>query len=190
MADGSKKMTWEDIMHLPEETRPEIIGGVPYYKQAVRKPHGVTHGEIRVALHPATRSDLRHGWLITLDEDIQLSPQSYVRPDLAGWRLSRVVVGADQWPTTQLPDWVCEILSPTNASYDRTTKMAAYAQAGIPWAWLADPAEKTVEVYELVASRWTLVGCYGVADTLAMPPFDETVVVVADLFPTLPSTEK
>ena len=186
MADGGKKVTWEDIMHLPEETRPEIIGGVPYQKSAVKQGHGVTHSQLVAAVHPATRGGLRNGWLITIDQDVRLSPDAYVRPDLAGWRLCRVVIDADQWPTTQLPDWVCEVLSPTNATHDRTTKMAAYAQAGVPWAWLADPDQKTVEVFELVAGCWTRVGCYGPADTLAMPPFDETVVVVADLFPVLP----
>ena len=182
MADGSCKVTWEEIMHLPEETRPEIIDGYPFQKSAVKRGHAVTHGAIREALGPAMRLGLRDGWLITIEEDVRLSPTAYVRPDLAGWRLSRLAAGVDEWPTTQLPDWVCEVLSPSNAAYDRGPKMAAYARAGVPWAWLADPDQRTVEVFELVAGRWTLVGCYGVDDTLALRPFDETVVVVADLF--------
>ena len=34
-----------------------------------------------------------------------------------------------------MPDWVCEILSPANASYDRGPKLAAYARAGGPGGW-------------------------------------------------------
>ena len=124
------------------------------------------------------------------EPDIKLGESDYARADIAGWRLSRLTEDTDEWPTTLLPDWVCEVLSSSNASFDRTTKMAAYAQAGVPWAWLADPDQKTVEVFELVATCWTRVGCYGPEDTLAMPPFDETVVVVADLFPVLPGPEK
>ena len=187
MADGNRNMSWGDIMHLPDETRPEIIDGNPYQKSAVKRGHSFTHRRISAALDPATRRDVRDGWLITIEEDVQLTPSSYVRPDMAGWRLSRLAADTDEWPTTQLPDWVCEILSPNNASYDRGQKMAAYARAGLPWIWIADPDQRTVEVYQLDNARWALVGCYGVEDTLAMQPFDETVVAVADLFPELPA---
>lgn len=187
MADGNRKAVWEDIMDLPEKLGAEIFGGKIYYKAMPRPLHGGTHLRLGALLDPATRLGLRTGWYIANEVDIALSVQDFARPDVAGWRLTRITEGSlDEWPTTLLPDWVCEILSPSNARYDKGTKMTAYAQAGVPWMWIADPAQKTVEVFELVASRWTLVGCYGVDDTLAMPPFDETVVVVADLFPELP----
>ena len=137
MADGSKRMTWEDIMHLPEHLGAEIFGGKIYYKAMPRRRHGLTHRRLGAVLDPATRSGVRDGWHIANETDICLSPSDYARPDMAGWRLSRLTEDTDEWPTALLPDWVCEVLSPTNASYDRGTKMAAYAQAGIPWAGLA-----------------------------------------------------
>ena len=187
MADGNRKATWEDIMHLPDESRPEIIDGNFYQRAMPRRRHGVAQGNVFALLAPATRRDVRDGWLISIETDVRLGPRNFVRPDLAGWRLSRLEPDTDEWPTTQLPDWVCEVLSPNNASYDRGKKMAAYARAGLPWIWIADPDQRTVEVYQLDNARWALVGCYGVEDTLAMQPFDETVVVVADLFPRLPT---
>ena len=42
MADGNRKATWADIMHPPDETRPEIIGGDLYHKAMPRRRHGVT----------------------------------------------------------------------------------------------------------------------------------------------------
>ena len=183
MADGNRNVTWEEIMHLPEETRPEIIDGIAYPKLAVRRAHGVTSVRLGEALGPATRRGVRDGWMIGSDIDVALSATAFVRPDLAGWRLARLSAVPDAWPTTLLPDWVCEILSLSHVSYDRGKKLDAYARAGLPWIWLADPTEKTVEVLQLVAARWVRVGCYGPEDTLALPPFDETVVVVADLFP-------
>ena len=186
MADGTRKASWEDIMHLPDESRPEIIGGNLHHKSATRKPHGLTQRRLSAVLDPATRRDVRDGWQISTETDVALSDGDYVRPDVAGWRLSRLFAETDEWPTTLLPDWVCEILSPNNASYDRGKKMAAYARAGLPWIWIADPDQRTVEVYQLDNARWALVGCYGVEDTLAMQPFDETVVAVADLFPQVP----
>lgn len=53
------------------------------------------------------------------------------------------------------PDWVAEVLSPSTARYDRTTKLAAYERAGVPEIWLIDPIARTVAIYLLAA------GCYG-----------------------------
>ena len=186
MADGNRKATWSDIMHFADQSRPEIIDGNLYQKSAVRRGHSRAAVQLAVALAPAMRHDVRDGWLITYDEDVRLSDHTYVRPDVAGWRLSRLAADTDEWPTTQLPDWVCEILSPNNAGYDRGKKMSAYASAGLPWMWIADPDQRTVEVYELVNARWALLGCYGVADAPILPPFDDIVVVIADLFGATP----
>lgn len=45
------------------------------------------------------------------------------------------------------PDWVAEVLSPSTARYDRTTKLAAYERAGVPEIWLIDPIGRTVAIY-------------------------------------------
>jgi len=80
------------------------------------------------------------------------------------------------------PDWVCEVLSPTTSAYDRGKKATAYAQAGVPWYWIVDPIERTVEVLELLNGRWTISGVYTDGAELALPPFEQTVIVVAELF--------
>lgn len=48
-----------------------------------------------------------------------------------------------------VPDWVCEILSPSSASKDREVKMPIYAHYGVAHAWLVDPLRKTLEAYVL-----------------------------------------
>lgn len=53
------------------------------------------------------------------------------------------------------PDWVTEILSPSTASYDRTTKLHAYERAGVPEIWLIDPTARTVTIYRLAAGHYT-----------------------------------
>ena len=72
-------------------------------------------------------------------------------PDLAGWRTERAI-----WPrgTAYIdvaPDWVCEVLSPSTEAFDRAEKMPAYAQYGVKHAWLVDPENQSLEVYELSA---------------------------------------
>jgi Uma2 family endonuclease len=49
------------------------------------------------------------------------------------------------------PDWIAEVLSPSSASYDRTTKLRAYERAGVPEVWLIDPTVHTVTIYRIAA---------------------------------------
>lgn len=58
------------------------------------------------------------------------------------------------------PDLVIEVLSPSTAKYDRGHKKDVYAAAGIPEYWIADPANKTVEVYALSAGNYVLHDAY------------------------------
>lgn len=44
---------------------------------------------------------------------------------------------------------VVEVLSPGTARYDRNYKMKLYARCGVKEYWLADPANRSVEVYLL-----------------------------------------
>jgi len=51
---------------------------------------------------------------------------------------------------------VTEVLSPGTETVDRKGKMEAYGMMGVAWAWLLDPAERTVEVFENVRGRMEL----------------------------------
>lgn len=53
------------------------------------------------------------------------------------------------------PDWIGEVLSPSTARYDRTTKFSAYERAGVPEVWLIDPGDRTVTIHRLAAGRYT-----------------------------------
>lgn len=47
------------------------------------------------------------------------------------------------------PDWIIEIVSPSNSSYDYITKLNLYADAGVREYWIVDPSKETVFVYYL-----------------------------------------
>jgi len=64
-------------------------------------------------------------------------------PDLAGWRRERMPEIPDP-SFLELPDWVCEVLSPSTAALDRTRKTHRYAAAGVGFVWLLDPAVETL----------------------------------------------
>jgi len=55
---------------------------------------------------------------------------------------------------TVIPDWICEVLSPSTESYDRKVKMPQYAQFNVRYAWLIDPISKYLEAYVLENGNW------------------------------------
>ena len=103
-------------------------------------------------------------------------------PDLAGWRKERL----PQLPQDQrfevVPDWICEILSPSTESKDRRIKMPIYARYGVRFAWLVDPLKQSVEVFSLAGSDWRSSGTYQGTETAALPPFEAVPLDLAGLW--------
>lgn len=61
---------------------------------------------------------------------------------------------------TVVPDWVCEVPSPSSRGFDSVIKMSAYADAGVEWAWLVEPGDLRVDVFRREGkgcrrSRWS-----------------------------------
>ncbi|MCX7993219.1 MAG: Uma2 family endonuclease, partial [Fimbriimonadales bacterium] len=65
------------------------------------------------------------------------------------------------------PDLIAEVLSPSNASYDRVDKLDAYRRAGVPWVWMIDSETLVVEEYQ-----WTPDGYLLVSTTPPTRPFE------------------
>jgi Uma2 family endonuclease len=53
------------------------------------------------------------------------------------------------------PDFVIEILSPSNAYYDLRLKKAIYEQIGVREYWIVDPMERSIDCYENSANGFT-----------------------------------
>lgn len=83
---------------------------------------------------------------------------------------------------TALPDWVCEILSPSTALLDRGRKLAIYAREQVEHAWLIDPLTRTLEVMRLDAGRWVILAVHGNAEIARAEPFAEIGIRLADLW--------
>ena len=85
-------------------------------------------------------------------------------PDLADWRRQRMPYVPEGHRFEVVPDWVCEILSPSTASKDREVKMPLYARYGVPYAWLIDPGQQTLEAYRLDDGTWMENGFFSGTD--------------------------
>jgi Uma2 family endonuclease len=114
-----------------------------------------------------------------------------VRADLAGWRRERLPE-PDVQPIEVVPDWVCEVLSPSNQAHDRVTKRRLYGAHGVRWYWILDPEARTLEALELREGAWVDVGSHDEASVARVPPFEAVEMPVGRLFlprsaPKLPS---
>ncbi len=93
-------------------------------------------------------------------------------PDLAGWRRERMPYLPEDHRFQVVPDWICEISSPSTASRGREVKMPLYAHYKVQYAWLIDPLKRTLEAYRLDAGAWIEVGRFADTDQVAVPPFE------------------
>jgi Uma2 family endonuclease len=81
-----------------------------------------------------------------------------------------------------VPDWVCEILSPSTARTDRVTKMPVYARFGVPYLWLVDPLAHTLEAFALHDGRWTVIGLFQEQDCVSVEPFNAITLELGALW--------
>ena len=55
-------------------------------------------------------------------------------------------------PIALRPDWLCEVLSDSNARNDLVKEMRVYHRASVPRYWIVDPDRETLSVR--IDSRW------------------------------------
>jgi Uma2 family endonuclease len=113
------------------------------------------------------------GWWILIEPGIELPGAPEVAPDLGGWRREHMPTPpAEGDPITVVPDWVCEVLSPSNQRWDLLRKFPFYARIGVPWLWVIDPQQRTLEVRELREGAWSVRSTHGDEERVRLPPFE------------------
>jgi Uma2 family endonuclease len=186
-----KLATYEDLLALPEDVRAEILGGEIVVMPAPLPRHNrIARAIGRFVGGPFDDDDGYEGpggWWILPDVDVRLGAHDIVRPDVSGWRRARLASPWDVRPIDLAPDWVCEILSPSNAKLDRVDKAGLYASAGVPHYWIVDPAERILEAYALRDAAWLRLGAWSDGDVARIAPFDAIELDIGRLFP--PETE-
>ncbi len=93
-------------------------------------------------------------------------------PDLAGWRRERMPLAPNAAYFTLAPDWVCEVMSPSTRRIDRVLKLPIYAREGVPFVWLVEPLDRTLEVYALKDGHYSLLATHSEDERIRAVPFD------------------
>ncbi|HET8936788.1 MAG TPA: Uma2 family endonuclease [Polyangiales bacterium] len=181
-----KLATYADLEALGEDVRAEVMAGEVVFSPSPLPAHSAVQrsisGLIGVPFHDDDGRGGPGGWWILVEMDVALGKHDIVRPDLSGWRRERVPRLADTRPVDVAPDWVCEVISPSNAAYDRVRKRALYARSGIPFYWLIDPRERVLEALALRDGAWVEVSVYDDNASARIAPFEAIKLEVGRLF--------
>ncbi|MFH1176306.1 MAG: Uma2 family endonuclease [Acidobacteriota bacterium] len=181
-----KPATWEDIAALPEGENVEIIAGEISATPRSRPRHG--RAQMVVSRDVGGPFDIDGdpgGWWIVVEPEIELSRHDVYIPDLAGWRRERVPVLPEDVPLRIVPDWVCEVVSPSTGRRDRVAKAHGYLRAGVPFYWLLDLEARLLEALAARDGFWLRLGAWTDGDRARIPPFDAIELAVGRFFPPL-----
>ena len=93
-------------------------------------------------------------------------------PARSAWHLPGMPSPGNVAAFILVPDWACEIVSPSSVRRDRLQKMRIYATLGVASFGLVDPIARVAEAYRLEGGRWVVEGTWGGAEAARIPPFD------------------
>lgn len=175
--------TYEDLEKVSDIMVAEIVDGELHATPRPAPRHSVAGSSVGMLIG----GPYHHGrggpggWWILDEPELHLGRDVLV-PDVAGWRRSRMPTVPETAYFTIPPDWICEILSPSSASFDRVKKLGVYGRELVAFAWLVDPIARTLEVLHLEAGRWVLLGAYAGSAIVRVEPFADTDLPLVSLW--------
>lgn len=92
---------------------------------------------------------------VKLNDDYVVQPDVFVLCDKTKIEKNRV---------NGAPDWIIEILAPSNRRHDLIDKLHLYSDTGVREYWIVDPEQERVLVYDLAAPN--LTGLYTFGDEI------------------------
>ena len=143
-----KIYTENDYYNLPEDVRAELIEGQLYYMSAPSRIHqkilSFLHFEIMnyIRFRGGSCEVYPAPFAVKLFSD----RDDTVEPDIS--------VICDPEKLTDrgcegAPDWIIEIISPSNPEHDYVRKLNLYLDAGVREYWIVDPHDRKILVYYL-----------------------------------------
>ncbi len=175
--------TLEDLEALGDDARVELIRGVLYERPISSFGHGHVVSQLigtLVAPYVLGKGG-PGGWAISHVDWIV--GQEVLRPDLSGWRRSRLRNQDPKARASIAPDWILEVLSPSTRAHDLGTKREAYARLGVRYRWYVQPATMVLQTFELRRGQWIEAGVFTDDDVVRAEPFPVARIPMATWWP-------
>lgn len=184
-APKHKTATHADLQAVPPHLVAEILFG-----RLVTHPRPTPrHGAASNALSATVSGPFQFGtsgpggWVFIDEPELHLAPHVAV-PDLAGWRRERLPPSAvDKAFVEVVPDWMCEIVSPSTEKCDKGDKRRIYATCEVAHLWLLDPRARLLEVFRRQDNDWLLTQTFTDTEDVCAPPFEAITFSLGLLWP-------
>ena len=137
--------TLEQYESLPEDIHAEVFDGQIVYMSSPSQEHQTISMELSTILNMYIKSKKGNCRVFHAPFDVLLNdnPLTIVQPDLM------IICDKNKLDGKRCngaPDFIIEIVSPTNASDDYIKKLYYYKNAGVREYWIVDPRRKTIIV--------------------------------------------
>lgn len=162
-APAPGQATYQDVLAAPAHQVAEIINGTMHTHPRPAPAHGEAGSNLGFGLGlPSGRGrGGPGGWRIHFEPELHLGDDIMVSA-LARGRRERMPELPGMACFAFAPDWVCEVLSPSTRRLDLQERRPAYPREGVDRLWLIEPADRTLEGFELRDGQRALVGlCEG-----------------------------
>lgn len=174
-------VTLEQYETLPENRRVEVFDGVVYDMASPSQIHQTLSMELSNIIYNYLKSKKESCQVFSAPFDVMLSdtPLTIVQPDIM------VICNKDKLDGKRCngaPDFIIEIVSPSNPSDDYIQKLYYYKNAGVREYWIVDPRRKTVTVNYFEGNMFNVQ--YSFDSTIKVNIYDDLLInfsVIADL---------
>lgn len=174
-----KSYTEEDYYNLPEDVRVELIDGQFYNMASPSRVHQELLGEIYVTIANYIKAKGGPCRVYPAPFAVKLfnDRTNIIEPDIS--------VICDKNKLTDkgcsgAPDWIIEIVSPSNPSHDYITKLSMYHDAGVREYWIVDPQNKKIYVYNMEGETFML-NAHSFHDTVKARIFEDLSIDFSSL---------
>lgn len=190
----TRPMTYEEYMDGPEEmARYDIIDGWKVYRlyggKQLPNPtreHQEIQGNLYVALRAYANAS-RRGKVILAPCDVQITLRPFRKrqPDLlfiSNERLADNPPSDDPAPLSPAPEFVIEIVSPSDKPAVLAAKIADYRAVDVREVWVLRAETQTIEVVRLSIDEIATVAEYGRGQNVVSLAFRDLSVALDDVF--------
>ena len=174
-----KYYTTEDYYNMPEEIRAELIEGQIVYMATPSTQHQRISGRLYAAIFNYINAKGGDCEVFPAPVSVQLCKEddTIVEPDISvicdpDKITERGCVGA--------PDWIIEIVSPSNAKHDYITKLSLYSNANVKEYWIIDAEQNKIYVYDLQDNKLVL-SPYTFRDKIKVGIYEDFYIDFSDL---------
>lgn len=171
-------ITLEQYEALPEEKRVEVFDGIVFDMASPSQDHQTISMELSTMINTYLKSKNEPCLVFHAPFDVKLNdtPLTIVQPDLM------IVCDKDKLDGKRCngaPDFIIEIISPSNPADDYVRKLYYYKNYGVREYWIVDPRRKTVTVNYFEENMLNIP--YSFDSTIKVNIYDDLLISFSDI---------